>query len=167
MRSAVTVLMLPHLRGKTGIPAVDRGEANSFRRRAQRDRFLMSANELVNSDSFRTLNQLFLGAVKKHSWPNAFLRKTQGRYEGFSSERTLETTAALASALLRKGIRAGDRVAILAENRLEWALTDYALMGLRSIGIPIYPTLLEPDIEFILRDSETKAIVVSTPAQLT
>jgi long-chain acyl-CoA synthetase len=126
----------------------------------------MSTNELVNSEGFRTLNQLFLGAVKKHSWPNAFLRKAQGRYQGFSSERALETTAALASALLRRGIRAGDRVAILAENRLEWALTDYAVMGLRATGIPIYPTLLEPDIGFILRDSETKAIVVSTPAQL-
>src|ERR1043166_9652422 len=120
----------------------------------------------MNSIEFRTLNQLFLDAVKKHSRPSAFLRKIEGRYHGVSSERALEMTAGLASALLRSGIRAGDRVAILAENRLEWALTDFAIMGLRAIAVPVYPTLLEPDIEFILRDSETRAIVVSSPAQL-
>ena len=57
-------------------------------------------------------------------------------------------------------------MAILSENRVEWALTDYALLGLGAIPVPIYTTLLEPDIEYILRDSGAKGIVVATEAQL-
>jgi long-chain acyl-CoA synthetase len=121
----------------------------------------------MESTEFETLNQLFLDALKKHSWPSAFLRKTEGRYQGISSERAVEMTAALAAALSRREISRGDRVAILGENRLEWALTDYAAMGLRAVVVPIYPTLLESDVEFILRDSEARVIVLSTAAQLT
>jgi len=60
----------------------------------------------------------------------------------------------------------GDRLALLAENRLEWTLTDYASLGLGAIDVPIYPTLLEPDIEFILHDSGSKGVVVSSETQL-
>jgi long-chain acyl-CoA synthetase len=74
--------------------------------------------------------------------------------------------AALASVLSQMHVERGDRVAILSENRVEWALTDYALMGLGAIPVPIYTTLLEPDIEYILRDSGAKGIVLATEAQL-
>jgi long-chain acyl-CoA synthetase len=57
-------------------------------------------------------------------------------------------------------------VALLSENRVEWALTDYALLGLGAITVPIYTTLLEPDVEFILRDSGCKGVVVATDVQL-
>ena len=63
-------------------------------------------------------------------------------------------------------VERGDRVAILSENRVEWALTDYALLGLGAIPVPIYTTLLEPDIEYILRDSGAKGIVLATEPQL-
>jgi long-chain acyl-CoA synthetase len=55
---------------------------------------------------------------------------------------------------------------LLSENRPEWALTDYAILGMRAITVPLFPTLLEPDLEYILRDSESKGIVVATDAQL-
>jgi long-chain acyl-CoA synthetase len=115
---------------------------------------------------FRTINELFLKAVERHAKPDAFLCKSGGRYHGVSSQQALETVAALARELDRRGIRRGDRVALLAENRLEWALTDYAVLGLGAATVPIYPTLLEPDVEYILLDSGAKAVVVSTDAQV-
>jgi long-chain acyl-CoA synthetase len=115
---------------------------------------------------FRTLNDLFLKAVERHSKPHAFLFKSGGAYRGLSSRQALQKVAALAVDLDRRGIGHGDRVAIIAENRLEWALTDYAVLGLGAATVPIYPTLLEPDVEFILFDSGAKAVVVSTEAQL-
>jgi long-chain acyl-CoA synthetase len=72
----------------------------------------------------------------------------------------------LASALERLGARPGERIALLSENRPEWTLTDYAILGLRAITVPLFPTLLEPDLEYILRDSESKGIVVATDVQL-
>jgi long-chain acyl-CoA synthetase len=115
---------------------------------------------------FRTLNELFLKAIERHPKPDAFLFKSGGKYCGLSSKQALEATAGLAAALDRRGIRRGDRVAILSENRVEWALTDYAVLGLGAILVPIYPTLLEPDVEFILSDSGAKAVVCSTSDQL-
>ena len=126
----------------------------------------MPTPESVDTNGFKTLNQLFLEAIEKRPKPDAFLYKAQGRYHPCSSQDALKKTAALASAFLGGGIRAGDRVAILAENRLEWALTDYAVMALGAMVVPIYPTLLDPDVEFILRDSQAKAIVASTETQL-
>ncbi len=126
----------------------------------------MPASELPDSTGFETLIQLFLTAIDRHPRPDAFLVKTGGAYHGVSSSEALEQAAALAFAFDRFGIAPGDRVAILSENRLEWALTDYALLGLGATVVPIYPTLLEPEIEYMLRDSVAKGIVLSTADQL-
>ncbi len=120
----------------------------------------------MGSSGFTTLTELFLEAVDGFRKPAAFLVKTGGSYQGISSDKALRQVAALAAALERLGLARGDRLAILAENRLEWALTDYAALALGAIVVPIYPTLLEPDIEFVLCDSECKGIVISTEAQL-
>jgi long-chain acyl-CoA synthetase len=116
--------------------------------------------------SFGTLNEMFLAAVGERPKHQAFFYKTANKYRGISSEASLATVAALARRLDRLGVRQGDRLAILSENRLEWALTDYALLGLGAVVLPIYPTLLEPDVEFILADADARGIVVSTQDQL-
>jgi long-chain acyl-CoA synthetase len=118
------------------------------------------------STDFQTLNELFLRSVEKHAKPDAYLSKRDGKYEGLSSIYALQKVAALAVALERLGIRRGDRVAILSENRVEWSLTDYAVMGMGAVDIPVYPTLPAGDVEYILRDSEARAAVVSTAEQL-
>ncbi len=120
----------------------------------------------MGSSEIKTLNELFLQAVATHAKPDCFLFKSEGRYQGVSSQEALRKVAALASLLRRLHVERGDRVAILSENRVEWALTDYALLGLGAIPVPIYTTLLEPDIEYILRDSGAKGIVLATEAQL-
>jgi long-chain acyl-CoA synthetase len=120
----------------------------------------------MGSNEISTLNELFLKAVATHSKPDCFLVKRQGRFQGVSSRDALRKVAALASLLNRMHVERGDRVAILAENRVEWALTDYALLGLGAIPVPIYTTFLEADIEYILRDSGAKGIVLATEQQL-
>jgi long-chain acyl-CoA synthetase len=120
----------------------------------------------MGSGEISTLNDLFLTAVAKHAKPDCFLSRSAGRYQGLSSQDALYRVAALASVLDRLGVERGDRVAILSDNRVEWALTDYALLGLGAIAVPIYTTLLEPDIEYILRDSGAKGIVLATESQL-
>jgi long-chain acyl-CoA synthetase len=120
----------------------------------------------MGSNEIRTLNELFLKAVATHSKPDCFLFKSEGRYQGVSSRDALRKVAAFASLLSGMHVERGDRVAILAENRVEWALTDNALLGLGAIPVPIYTTLLEADIEYILRDSGAKGIVLATEEQL-
>jgi long-chain acyl-CoA synthetase len=64
------------------------------------------------------------------------------------------------------GLRDGDRVAILSENRPEWAIADYACLAARCTDVPIYPTLPARQAEYILRDSGAAALLVSSAAQL-
>jgi len=64
------------------------------------------------------LNELFLKAVAKYGKPDCFLFKSEGRYQGVSSQEALRKVAALASLLSRLHIESGDRVAILSENRV-------------------------------------------------
>ena len=51
------------------------------------------------------------------------------------------------------GIKAGDRVAIISENRPEWSLADLALLGLRAVNVPIYTTQAVEQVRFILENS--------------
>jgi long-chain acyl-CoA synthetase len=126
----------------------------------------MPTSEPAQPSQFETLTQLFLTAIDRHHKPDAFLVKSGGSYQGISSAEALTKAATLTWAFERFGVAPGDRVAILSENRLEWALTDYALLGLGAISVPIYPTLLEPEVDYILRDSAAKGIVVSTADEL-
>ncbi len=120
----------------------------------------------TSAPSVSTLNELFLTSVERHHKADAFLTKSGGQYRPVSSQEALATVAACAKALDTLGLETGDRLAILSDNRLEWALTDYAALGLGAATVPIYPTLPELDVEYILRDSSAKGIVVSTAEQL-
>lgn len=118
------------------------------------------------STDFTTLNELFVRAVDRHAKADAFLSKRHGAYQGLSSAEALRRVAALGLALEGLGVQPGDHVALLSENREEWALTDYAVMGIGAIDVPLYPTLPPAEIEYILRSSESRGIVLSTAAQL-
>jgi long-chain acyl-CoA synthetase len=72
----------------------------------------------------------------------------------------------LSIGLLELGLVPGDRVAILSENRPEWAIADYACLAARCTDVPIYPTLPAKQAEHNLRDSGSAAVFVSSRQQL-
>ena len=71
----------------------------------------------------------------------------------------------LSLGLLDLGVAPGDRVAILSENRPEWAVADYACLAAGCTDVPIYPTLPLRQVEYILRDSGAAAVLVSNDVQ--
>ena len=71
-----------------------------------------------------------------------------------------------AAALARSGIRRGDRVAILAENRVEWALADWSCICAGVVDVPIYSTLPAAQVSYILEDCGASLIFVSDAEQL-
>jgi len=83
-----------------------------------------------------------------------------------SSSELYRNVVGLARALESWGIRKGDRVAILAENRPEWTMTDFAVLSLGAVSVPIYSTQTAEQTAFILNDSGARVIAVSTQAQL-
>jgi long-chain acyl-CoA synthetase len=56
-------------------------------------------------------------------------------------------------------------VAILSENRLEWSISDFAIQFAGGVTVPIYPTLITPQVEYILKDADVRAVFVSTKIQ--
>ena len=113
-----------------------------------------------------TLVQIFLDTVEKHRKPAQFMRKGAGGWESIPAERARADVESVALELAEAGIARGDRVAILAENRYEWPVTDLAILSLGAVTVPIYPTLTAEQCRYILEHSEAKAVVVSTAAQL-
>ncbi|MEO7085197.1 MAG: long-chain fatty acid--CoA ligase [Gemmatimonadaceae bacterium] len=112
-----------------------------------------------------TLNHLFFDAVAKFKKPNALQFKRNGRYEPISHDTLLERVRRTAFGLEALGVRAGDRVAILSENRPEWAIADYACLTMGTTDVPIYPNLPSDQIAYILKDAGAVAIFVSTAEQ--
>ncbi len=115
----------------------------------------------------RTLNELFFGAMDRQALKPAVLRrKSTGRWEDISGAAVLERVQDVSLGLRDLGVSQGDRVAILSENRPEWAAADYACLALRTADVPVYPTLPAKQIEYMLRDSGAVAVFVSTKHQL-
>jgi len=114
----------------------------------------------------RTLIRLFLDTVATWHKPAQFLRRGERGWEAIPADRALAEVESLGLGLRHLGIRRGERVALLAENRYEWAVSDLAILGLGAVTVPIYATLTPEQCRAILADSEARAIIVSDAAQL-
>ena len=114
----------------------------------------------------QTLNELFFRAVELHDKPDAFRRKVDGAWQMVSHREVLTAVEELSLGLVELGIEPGDRVAIFGENRLEWALADYAILTAAAVNVPVYSTLPASQVEFILANSESRLVFVSTAEHL-
>ncbi len=112
-----------------------------------------------------TLNQLFFGAARKWNKPDAMQVRVDGKWQPISHATVLERVRRIALGLTSIGVARGDRVAILSENRPEWALADYACLTSGFTDVPIYATLPAEQIPYLLEDSGSVAMFVSTAAQ--
>jgi len=88
-----------------------------------------------------------------------------GTWHPISSGELLARVCSLANTFLSWGIVKGDRIALLAENRWEWPVVDFATLVLGAVDVPIYPTLTAEQISVLLIDSGARVAVVSTEAQ--
>lgn len=120
--------------------------------------------------AFETLTDLFLNLSKKYKGTDktAFARKpkTDEPYETITWDQVHEDAHTLAAYMVKHGIEAGDRVAILSENRYEWAVVDLALQLIGAINVSLYTSLPSKQCEYILKNSEAKMFFVSTGIQL-
>lgn len=91
----------------------------------------------------------------------ALAGKENGEWQTFSTQEVIEMANKVSSGLLKKGIKPGDKVAIIANNRPEWVITDLAILQIGAINVPIYPTISDDDYAFIFNDSEVKLVFVS------
>jgi len=113
----------------------------------------------------QTLNDIFFSIVeRKHE--RLMLVREASQWAPISSQEFYRNVAGMARALSRWGLAKGDRLAILSENRHEWAVTDFACLLLGAVVVPIYATLTAQQTAYILNDSGARVVVVSTEDQL-
>src|SRR4051794_4574225 len=101
-----------------------------------------------------TIPSMMMEATDRFRKPNAFKFKRGGHWIDVTSQDFLLRVEELFHGLRSLGIQTGDRVAIFSENRIEWAICDYAAQALGAIVVPIYPTLSAVQVEALLADSE-------------
>jgi long-chain acyl-CoA synthetase len=109
----------------------------------------------------QTLNDIFLKTISTPR-PAAMKYKKDGQWLDITVPEFERTVRDFSAGLRSLGVKPGDRVAILSENRPEWSLSDFAILAARAVSVPIYPTLVPHQIEYILRDSGSVAVVCST-----
>lgn len=112
-----------------------------------------------------TLNQLFFESAERYDKPDALQYKSGEKFVPISHREILDRVRHLARGLQLSGVKRGDRVAILSENRPEWAMADYACLTAALTDVPIYPTLPAEQIAYVLGDSGAVAIFVSNAEQ--
>src|SRR3974390_768275 len=108
-----------------------------------------------------TLNDIF-SAVIERGHEEVMLAREQGRWIPINARELYQYVAGVARGLRRAGMAKGDRLAILSENRVEWAITDFAGFQLGAVVVPIYATLTAQQTAHILCDSGARVVVVST-----
>ena len=112
-----------------------------------------------------TLSEVFYTGIDR-DLPRVMMFKQTVKWIPISSRELYRDVVGTAKSLERWGITKGERVAILSENRPEWAVADYGTMLLGGVVVPVYPTLTPEQTAHILRDSGARVAFVSTIEQM-
>jgi long-chain acyl-CoA synthetase len=113
----------------------------------------------------RTLCDIFYYSVDTYRKSEHLKVKRGGVWRAISSAEFLSAVEELSMGLRALGVEKGDRVAILSENRPEWAYADLATLTAGAADAPVYSTLTPPQVLYILNDSESKVVFVSSALQ--
>lgn len=112
-----------------------------------------------------TLNDVF-SAIVERALPQTMMSRVDAQWVPISAQQLHQSVMSTARALRDWGIEKGNRVAILSENRPEWAIADFASLQLGAVVVPIYATLNAQQVAYILSDSGAKVVFVSTEEAL-
>lgn len=115
--------------------------------------------------SLTTLNDIFFAVVERNL-DSVMMNRENGKWLPISAADFHRHVAGTVCALQDWGIRKGDRVAILSENRPEWPIADFAILLLGAVTVPVYSTLTPEQTAYTLRDSGSTLVFVSTEHQL-
>jgi long-chain acyl-CoA synthetase len=122
----------------------------------------MIAENLIGFELLpQTIPHYCIESFRRNAKGDALSYKINDRWHQISGAAAVERIKNIALGLFNLGVRPGDRVAVISENRPEWSLTDLALLSLRAINVPIYTTQAVEQIRYILEDSGARLLIAS------
>ncbi|AMS26316.1 AMP-dependent synthetase [Bacteroidetes bacterium UKL13-3] len=86
--------------------------------------------------------------------------KVNGVWKSFSASEVVDDANLISYALFDMGLNKGDKLSIISPNRPEWVITNMGIMEAGCINVPIYPTISQNDLVYILNDAEVKYVFV-------
>ncbi len=118
---------------------------------------------MTDYDAFRSLPTMFFAVAAERGDRPFLWAKQDGKYQSQSWAEAARTVDRLARGLVALGVAPGDRVALVAENRPEWAIADLAIMSAGGITVPTYTTNTVDDHRHIFGNSGARIVIASKP----
>lgn len=114
----------------------------------------------------RTINELFARSVAARAARVVMRYKRNKAWHDITGAQLLDRVQNVACALHERGVRPGDRVALLAESSPEWSVADYAILACGAVNVPIYPTQAVDQVGFILKNCGAQLLFISNQKQV-
>lgn len=122
----------------------------------------MTGQNIIGFESLpQTIPHFCIESFRRNAKPDALAFKIGNAWQRISGAEAITRIRRIALGFAALGVEAGDRIAIISENRPEWSLTDLALLSLRAVNVPIYTTQAVDQIRFILENSGAKMLCIS------
>src|SRR3954471_24893685 len=118
-------------------------------------------NSRVQANVPASVPGMCLEALARHAKEDALCLKKEGLWLRISGDAFIARVRAVALGLSSLGVRKGDRVALLSENRPDWSVVDIAILSLGAVNVPIYTTQAPDQVRYILEDSGARVLFVS------
>jgi long-chain acyl-CoA synthetase len=112
-------------------------------------------------ENFRTFD-LLPRLQKNYNKPDALSSKVKGSWKKISTDEYINSTNHISYGLLALGVGKGDNIGTISNNRFEWNFVDMGMAQISAVHVPIYPTISEHDLKFIINDADIKLFFVSS-----
>ncbi len=117
--------------------------------------------------SYCTVPEMFYFVCDKYkNTRHAYGTKVDGKWEFLNHEQLRDEVECFALGLLNLGIKKGDRIGLVSENRIEWVIADIAIAAIGAVSVPLFPTLTPKQEEYIFNNCGASAVIVSNNFQL-
>src|ERR1035437_9134169 len=95
---------------------------------------------------------------------DALAAKENGVWHKYSTQEYIDTVNYISYSFMDMGIKPGDKIGLISNNRPEWNFVDYACLQTGAINVPLYPTISDHDLKYIIQDAEIKYFFVANQA---
>ena len=104
------------------------------------------------SKPIRIISDFYYHQLENDPKSDSFTQKENGTWVQLSIDNFIKKSAQFSLGLQKLGLKKGDRIALISNNRTEWHLTDLAALQIGVVNVPIYPNITEDDYNYILND---------------
>ena len=123
---------------------------------------MAAATNLLGFDAIpQTIPHYCFESFRRHAKSDALAFKVDGSWHYINGLDAIDRVKRIAMGLIALGVKAGDRIAIISENRPEWSLVDLAMLSVRAVNVPIYTTQAVEQIRYILENSGARMLFIS------